>query len=186
MSDSISALDDDYVRLGSVAAIVAQERQQYAPDDVMDLFRRALFVGELDAPPFESETRNDPCKWLHMEIEAPRCTPAGIRRTREVPSAARHRRSWTHNGRCCASGCAEPAFLPTYRAEAPVQDFYEFCGIADEPSFLSFRLEWRLDRRLALQPCRHLELLDAQESWIEQLRLITRAIVGKDGDDDVV
>jgi hypothetical protein len=48
MSESISALDGDYVRLGRVAALVAQERQQCAADDVMDLFKRALFAGEFD------------------------------------------------------------------------------------------------------------------------------------------
>ena len=70
-----SPLDTDYVRLGQAAALLARERGQCTPADIMDLFKRALFLGELDAPPFEvGETRNDPSNWLHMEIEAPRCT----------------------------------------------------------------------------------------------------------------
>jgi len=41
----------------------------------MDLFKRALFSGEFDAPLLGAgETRNHPSNWLHMEIEAPRCS----------------------------------------------------------------------------------------------------------------
>ena len=74
MSESISAFDGNYVRLGQVAALVAQERPQCAFEDVMDLLKRSVFVGEFEPPSFEvGETREDPRKWLHMEIEAPRC-----------------------------------------------------------------------------------------------------------------
>ena len=74
MSQSISAFDGNYVRLGQVAALLAQERPQCAFDDVMDLLKRAVLAGEFDAPSFEAgETREDPRNWLHMEIEAPRC-----------------------------------------------------------------------------------------------------------------
>src|SRR6516162_4818652 len=41
------------------------------------------------------------------------------------------------------------------------------------------------DLRLALQPGRHLELVGAQEVRVEQLRLGARAMLGKDGDDNV-
>ncbi len=75
MAAYFSPLDTDYLRLGQAAALLARERGQCTPADIMDLFKRALFEGELDAPPFEiGETRNDPSNWLHMEIEAPRCT----------------------------------------------------------------------------------------------------------------
>lgn len=41
----------------------------------MDIFKRSLFAGNLDAPAFQvGETRNDPSNWLHMEIETPRCS----------------------------------------------------------------------------------------------------------------
>ena len=75
MSISISTLDDNYIRLGRAAALVAQERPQRGPDDVMDHFKRGLFAGEFDAPSYEfGEDRNDPNYWLHMEIEVPPCT----------------------------------------------------------------------------------------------------------------
>src|SRR6516164_7853237 len=41
------------------------------------------------------------------------------------------------------------------------------------------------DLRLALQPGRHRELVCAQEVGVEQLRLGARAMLGKDGDDNV-
>jgi hypothetical protein len=41
----------------------------------MDLFKRALFNGELDPPPLSRrETHNNSGEWLHMEIEVPRHT----------------------------------------------------------------------------------------------------------------
>ena len=40
-----------------------------------------------------------------------------------------------------------------------------------------------VDVRLALQPCRHRQLLGAQEFRIEQLGLVARAVVGEHGDD---
>jgi hypothetical protein len=52
MSESISAFDGNYVRLGRVAALVAQERQQCAFEDVMDLLKRAVFAGEFEPPSF--------------------------------------------------------------------------------------------------------------------------------------
>ena len=74
MSESISAFDGNYVRLGQVAALLAQERPQCAFEDVMDLLKRSVFAGEFEPPSFEvGETREDPRNWLHMEIEAPRC-----------------------------------------------------------------------------------------------------------------
>ena len=74
MSELISAFDGNYVRLGQVAALLAQERPQCAFEDVMDLLKRSVFAGEFEPPSFEvGETREDPRNWLHMEIEAPRC-----------------------------------------------------------------------------------------------------------------
>jgi hypothetical protein len=41
----------------------------------MDLFKHALFLGELDPPPFYvGVKREDPTNWLRMEIEVPRCS----------------------------------------------------------------------------------------------------------------
>ena len=75
MSQSISAFDCNYVRLGQVAALLAQERPQCAFEDIMDLLKRSVFAGEFEPPSFEvGESREDPRNWLHMEIEAPRCT----------------------------------------------------------------------------------------------------------------
>ena len=74
MFEPISAFDGNYVRLGQVAALVAQERPRCAFEDVMDLLKRSVFAGEFEPPSFEvGETREDPRNWLHMEIEAPRC-----------------------------------------------------------------------------------------------------------------
>jgi hypothetical protein len=74
MSESFLDFDGNYVRLGRMAALVVQERQQCAFDDVMDLLKQAVFAGEFDPPSFEvGETREDPRNWLHMEVEAPRC-----------------------------------------------------------------------------------------------------------------
>jgi hypothetical protein len=57
-------LDDGFVRLGRVAELFARERDDTTADDVMDAFKRAIFVGEL--------TRDN--AGLHMEITVPRCT----------------------------------------------------------------------------------------------------------------
>jgi hypothetical protein len=74
MSESISAFEGNYVRLGQVAALLAQELPRCAADDVRDLLKRALFAGEFDPASFEAgETREATRNWLHMEIEAPRC-----------------------------------------------------------------------------------------------------------------
>jgi hypothetical protein len=67
MSEPISAFDGNYVRLGPVAALLAQERPQCAADDVMELLKRAVFAGEFEPPSFEvGETREEPrtgCIW---------------------------------------------------------------------------------------------------------------------------
>jgi len=72
MPTYFSPLDTDYVRLGQAAALLAREHEQCTPADIMDLFKRAR---EFDAPPLGAgETRNHPSNWLHVEIEAPRCS----------------------------------------------------------------------------------------------------------------
>ena len=50
MSESISAFDGNFVRLGQVAALLAQERPQCAFEDVMDLLKRSVFAGEFEPP----------------------------------------------------------------------------------------------------------------------------------------
>ena len=74
MPDHISPLDDDYISLGRAATLMAQERPRADPSRILDMFKRAIFSGELDPPPFGAlKTREHPGNWLHMEIEAPRC-----------------------------------------------------------------------------------------------------------------
>ncbi len=103
MSESVSALDGDYVRLGRVAALVAQERQQCAFDDVMDLLKQAVFAGEFDPPPFEvGDTREDPRNWLHMEVEAT-AMPAAARPSRAIASSKTALRRQSQHGRECVA-----------------------------------------------------------------------------------
>jgi hypothetical protein len=71
----ISPLNDDFIRLGSAATLVARERQTCTADDMMDFFKRALLLGEFDPTPYKlHSTRFDPTNWLHMEITVPPCT----------------------------------------------------------------------------------------------------------------
>jgi hypothetical protein len=72
---TISPLNADYIRLGCAAVVIAREGECCTADDIMDVFKRALFLGDLDpAPNYGSTTRDDPSNWLHMEIEVPRCS----------------------------------------------------------------------------------------------------------------
>src|SRR5262245_16520649 len=75
LTSTISPLNGDYIRLGCAAMLIARERDCCTADDVMDLFKRALFLGDFDPPPLTfGMTREDPSNWLHMEIEVPRCS----------------------------------------------------------------------------------------------------------------
>lgn len=56
--------NDGLMRLGRVAEVVARERDDATAEDIMDAFKRAIFLGEL----------NHDSAGLHMEIEVPRCT----------------------------------------------------------------------------------------------------------------
>lgn len=60
----IPPFDDGHVRLGRAAELIARERDDATPDDIMDAFKRAIFAGEL----------NHDSAGLQMEIEVPRCT----------------------------------------------------------------------------------------------------------------
>lgn len=60
----IPPLDDGHVRLGRAAELIARERDDATPEDIMDAFKRAIFAGEL----------NHDSAGLQMEIEVPRCT----------------------------------------------------------------------------------------------------------------
>lgn len=73
MSDSNSPLDAGYMRLGHVAMLMAEENEQRAYEDIMDRFKRAVFAGELEPPPYPVPDRDNPVNWLHMEIVIPRC-----------------------------------------------------------------------------------------------------------------
>jgi hypothetical protein len=55
LTSTISPLNGDYMRLGRAAMLITRERGCCTTDDVMDLFKRALFLGDLDPPPFTLE-----------------------------------------------------------------------------------------------------------------------------------
>ena len=61
---NIPPFDDGHVRLGRAAELIARERDDATPGDIMDAFKRAIFAGEL----------NHESAGLQMEIEVPRCT----------------------------------------------------------------------------------------------------------------
>jgi hypothetical protein len=72
MPDYVSPLDDEYISLGRAARLIARERPGADQSEILDMFKRAIFAGELEPPPFwREETREHPDNWLHMEIEAP-------------------------------------------------------------------------------------------------------------------
>ncbi len=71
ITDSISPLDDGYMRLGHVAMLMAEENEQRAYEDIMNRFKRAVFVGELEPPHIFTPDRDNPVNWLHMEIVIP-------------------------------------------------------------------------------------------------------------------
>lgn len=64
MMTHIPPFDDGHVRLGRAAELIARERDDATPGDIMDAFKRAIFAGEL----------NHDSAGLQMEIEVPRCT----------------------------------------------------------------------------------------------------------------
>lgn len=64
MTMHIPQFSDGLVRLGRVAEVIARERDDASAEDIMDAFKRAIFLGEL----------NHSSAGLHMEIEVPRCT----------------------------------------------------------------------------------------------------------------
>lgn len=64
MMTHISPFDDGQVRLGLAAELIARERDDATPEDIMDAFKRAIFADEL----------NHDSAGLQMEIEVPRCT----------------------------------------------------------------------------------------------------------------
>jgi hypothetical protein len=71
ITDSISPLDDGYMRLGHVAMLMAEENEHRAYEDIMDRFKRAVFAGELEPPRIFTPDRDNPVNWLHMEIVIP-------------------------------------------------------------------------------------------------------------------
>lgn len=73
ISDSISPLDDGYIRLGHVAMLMAEENEHRAYEDIMDRFKRAVFASELEPPHIFTPDRDNPVNWLHMQIVIPRC-----------------------------------------------------------------------------------------------------------------
>jgi hypothetical protein len=59
ITDSISPLDDGYMRLGHVAMLMAEENEHRAYEDIMDRFKRAVFAGELEPPSDKSPATYD-------------------------------------------------------------------------------------------------------------------------------
>lgn len=78
ITDSISPLDDGFMRFGHLAMLMAEENAHRAYEDIMDRFKRAVFAGEFEPPHIFTPDRDNPVNWLHMEIVIPRCelTPA--------------------------------------------------------------------------------------------------------------
>lgn len=75
MPEYVSPLDEDYISLGRAAALTALEHPGTDASQILDMFKRAIFSGELDPPLLNTvATRDHPGNWLHMEIEAPKCT----------------------------------------------------------------------------------------------------------------
>jgi hypothetical protein len=71
-------LNDGLVRLGRMAEVIARERDDATADDIMDAFKGAIFLGEL----------NHESAGLHMEIEVPRCTlPPEVAELSVIPRA---------------------------------------------------------------------------------------------------
>jgi hypothetical protein len=59
-----TARDDGLLRLGRAAELISNDYVAITPDDMMEVFKRAIFAGDL--------TRENAD--LHMEITVPRCT----------------------------------------------------------------------------------------------------------------
>jgi hypothetical protein len=71
ITDSISPLDNGFMRLGHVAMLMAEENEHRAYEDIMDRFKRAVFAGEFEPPHIFTPDRDNPVNWLHMEIVIP-------------------------------------------------------------------------------------------------------------------
>ena len=70
--------DDGLLRLGRAAELISHDRVAITPDDMMDVFKRAIFSGAL--------TREN--AGLHMEIAVPRCTlPPTVAAMAVIPRA---------------------------------------------------------------------------------------------------
>ena len=73
-----TARDDGLLRLGRAAELISHDRIAIAPDDMMEVFKRAIFSGDL--------TREN--AGLHMEIAVPRCTlPPTVAAMAVIPRA---------------------------------------------------------------------------------------------------
>ena len=93
ITDSISPLDDGFMRLGHVAMLMAEENERRAYEDIMDRFKRAVFAGELEPPHIFTPDRDNPVNWLHMEIVIPPVrADAGAGCTRSAAQALLRRR----------------------------------------------------------------------------------------------
>lgn len=71
ISDSISPLDDGFVRFGHIAMLMAEENEQRAYEDITDRLKRAVFAGEFEPPHISTPNRDNPVNWLRMEIVIP-------------------------------------------------------------------------------------------------------------------
>lgn len=78
MPINISPLDDDFIKLGRVARLMADEDPTIEYEDVMDMFTRAIFSGALEPPPLrtysdeELAERNKLRYWLQVLINSPK------------------------------------------------------------------------------------------------------------------
>lgn len=72
ISESISPLDDGFMRFGHVVTLMAEQNEHPAVEDIMDRFKCAVFTGELEPPHIFAPDRDNLANWLHMEIVIPR------------------------------------------------------------------------------------------------------------------
>ena len=73
-----TARDDGLLRLGRAAELISLDHVALTPDDMMDVFKRAIFSGD-----FTRESAG-----LHMEIAVPRCTlPPTVAAMTVIPRA---------------------------------------------------------------------------------------------------
>ncbi len=70
----ISPLDDDYISLKRAALLIARDQPGVEPNEIMDLFKHAIFAGEFERPETHIDAASHIEEWNLplLRIEAPR------------------------------------------------------------------------------------------------------------------